>query len=108
MNICFIMYPWERVDAIADSTLRIIHEAFLRGHNVGVMVPSNLTIRDNEVFGFVKMIKKMDKIPLDPSKFHGKVNFNEELLPISGFDAIFLRANPPVDTTMLNFLDSVS
>jgi len=107
MNICFIMYPWERVDALTDSTLRIIHEAFFRGHIVGVMLPSNLTIRDNEVFGFVKMLKKMDKTPLDAARFHGKVKFNEELLPISGFDAIFLRANPPVDTTMLNFLDSV-
>lgn len=106
MNICFIMYPWERVGA-DDTTLRIIHEAFIRNHNVGIMIPSNLTIRENEVFGFVKMIKNMDKMPSDPVKFYNKVEFREELLPVSGFDAIFLRANPPVDPVMLNFLDSV-
>ena len=106
MNICFIMYPWDQVDEF-DSTLRIVHEAFERNHNVGVMVPSNLTIRENEVFGFVRMIKAMTKIPSDPVKFHSKVSFREELLPISGFDAIFLRGNPPVDPVMLNFLDSV-
>jgi glutathione synthase len=107
MNICFIMYPWDRVDAESDTTLRIIHEAFDRNHNVGVMAPSGLTIRENEVFGFVRMIKTMTKIPSDPAKFYSKASFKEELLPISGFDAIFLRANPPVEPVMLNFLDSV-
>lgn len=107
MNICFIMYPWERVAHETDSTIRIIHECVVRDHNVGIMVPNNLTIRDNEVFGFVKIIQGMEKVPSDCSKFYNKVKFKEQLLPISGFDVIFLRANPPVDTTMLNFLDSL-
>lgn len=101
------MYPWDRIDAESDTTLRIIHEAFIRKHNVGIMVPSNLTIRENEVFGFVRMMKAIDKVPTNPAKFYSKVKFKEELLPVSGFDAIFLRANPPVDPVMLNFLDSV-
>lgn len=29
------------------------------------------------------------------------------MLPLAGFDAIFFRANPPLDPIMLNFLDSV-
>ncbi|MEX2596137.1 MAG: glutathione synthase [Salibacteraceae bacterium] len=107
MNICFIMYPWERVEAQMDTTLRIIHEAYLRGHNVGIMIPSNLTIRNNDVFGFVKMVQESEKIQKDPTKFHKQVKFKEELLPMSGFDVIFLRANPPVDSTMLNFLDAI-
>lgn len=107
MNICFIMYPWERIDPEADSTLRLIHEAYIRKHHVGIIQPSNLTIRENEVFGFVKMLSELEKSTLDPAKFYSKAKFKEELLPITGFDAIFLRANPPVDTTMLNFLDSV-
>jgi glutathione synthase len=44
---------------------------------------------------------------IDIVRFYHKVKFKEELLPITGFDAVFLRANPPVDATMLNFLDSV-
>lgn len=39
------MYPWERVIASKDSTLRIIHEAVKRGHEVSITHPSNLTIR---------------------------------------------------------------
>lgn len=107
MNICIIMDTWSDIDPEIDSTLRIIHEAFTRGHNVGLMHPSKLTIRDNEVFGFVKMLNELEKIPADPVRFYNKAKFKEELLPINGFDAVFLRANPPVDTTMLNFLDSV-
>jgi glutathione synthase len=101
------MYAWNRVEHEVDSTLRIIHEAFIRGHNIGIMLPSNLTIRNNEVFGFVKIIEGQEKISAAPSKFYHKVKFKEQLLPISGFDAIFLRADPPVDNTMLNFLDSL-
>lgn len=71
------------------------------------MVPSNLTIRNNDVFGFVKMIRETDRLQQDTVKFHKQVKFKEELLPMSGFDAIFLRANPPVDNTMLNFLDAI-
>lgn len=29
------------------------------------------------------------------------------MLPLAGFDVIFMRANPPLDTLALNFLDSV-
>lgn len=29
------------------------------------------------------------------------------MLPLAGFDIIFMRANPPLDTLALNFLDSV-
>lgn len=107
MNICFIMYPWERVEAEMDTTLRMIHEAFIRNHHVGIMTPNNLTIRDNEAQGFVKIIDSMEKIPTDPTKFYSKVKFSEKLLPMSGFDVIFLRVNPPVDNIMLNFLDSI-
>jgi glutathione synthase len=101
------MYPWERVEALTDTTLRIIHEAYIRRHNVGIMIPSNLTIRNNDVFGFVKMIQETDRLQKDPVKFHKQVRFREEMLPMSGFDVIFLRANPPVDNTMLNFLDAI-
>lgn len=101
------MDDWAQIEPEMDSTLRIVHEAFLRGHNVGVMQPSKLTIRSNEVFGFVRMLIAIDKIPTDPVRFYNKIKFKEELLPLTGFDVVFLRANPPVDTTMLNFLDSI-
>ncbi len=47
MKICFIMYPWNRIDPSTDSTLRLIHECVRREHTVALATPNNLTIRDS-------------------------------------------------------------
>lgn len=107
MNICFIINPWEKLDPEDDSTLRLIHESVIRGHNTGILYPHNLTIRESQTMGFVRKIKKQDKYPSSMPAFHRKIDFREQLLPLSGFDVIFARNNPPIDPVMLNFLDSV-
>ena len=107
MNICFLMYPWEKINPEIDSTLRLIHEAVVRKHTVAVAYPSNLTIRKSDSYSFCKIIVKQEKVHSSPVKFYSKVKFKEQLLPLSGFDVIFMRANPPIDNIMLNFLDSV-
>jgi glutathione synthase len=100
------MYPWDAVDPEYDSTLRLIHESVSRGHRVATLYPASLTIRDSITLGFCRIIK-MDKVPGSVTTFYKKVVFKEQLLPLSGFDAIFVRTNPPLDPIMLNFLDSV-
>ncbi|MFP4058862.1 MAG: glutathione synthase [Bacteroidota bacterium] len=107
MNICFLMYPWEKIDPETDSTLRLIHEAVCRNHKVGIIYPNNLTIRKSLTYGFVKVIVKKDKIHSGSVAFYKGVTFKEQLLPMSGFDVIFMRDNPPIDNIALNFLDSV-
>ena len=47
MKVCFIMYPWERINPKQDSTLRIIHECVKRGNEVAITFPNNLTIRES-------------------------------------------------------------
>jgi glutathione synthase len=39
--------------------------------------------------------------------FYKQAKFIEKMLPLAGFDVIFMRANPPLDSIVLNFLDSV-
>lgn len=107
MNICFILDPWDTLNPEIDSSLRIIHEAVSRGHRVGVFQPKNLTIRENETYAFANMIGRMDKVPESISSFYKKVKFKKQMLPLKGFDAVFLRKDPPLDNLMLNFLDSV-
>lgn len=34
MRICFIMYPWEKIEPNTDSTLRLIHECVKRQHSI--------------------------------------------------------------------------
>ncbi|WP_086029405.1 glutathione synthase [Tenacibaculum holothuriorum] len=107
MNICFLMYPWEEIDAENDSTLALIHECAKRGHGVAMCTPSNLTIRNSVTSAFCSIINRMDKVPSNIKSYYKKATLREEMLPLAGFDAIFMRANPPLDPLMLNFLDSV-
>jgi len=101
------MYPWERIDPESDSTLRLIHEAASRGLTVAVTTPNNLTIRDSVAYAFCNVLKKPEKISSNAVSFYKSSEFKRCKLPLGGFDAIIMRTNPPLDTTALNFLDSV-
>ncbi len=107
MNICFLMYPWEEIVPDKDSSLTLIHECAKRGHGVALCTPSNLTIRNSVTNAFCSIINKMEKVPSSIRSFYKKASIREEMLPLAGFDAIFMRGNPPLDPLMLNFLDSV-
>jgi len=107
MKICFIMYPWERVKPSQDSTLRIIHEAAKRGHEVSITHPSNLTIRDSHTLSLCKKIKVKEKITSSIPSFYKKVEFKSSMAELKDFDVIFMRDNPPMDALVLNFLDSI-
>lgn len=107
LNICFVMYPWERIQAESDSTIRLIHECVARNHRVAVLSPNNMTIRNSITYGFCKILQPHPKSLGRMQSFHSKMEFKEQLLPLAGFDAIIIRDNPPLDPTLLNFLDSV-
>ncbi len=107
MNICFLMYPWEEIDPENDTSLALIHECVKRKHGVAICTPANLTIRNSVTSAFCTVIGRMDKVPAPLKTFYKQAKIREEMLPLAGFDVIFMRANPPLDPLMLNFLDSV-
>jgi len=108
MNICFLMYPWDSIKSPEnDTTLCLIHECVKRGHGVATCTPANLTIRNSITQAFCTVINRMDKVPSSLKSFYKKTTTREEMLPLAGFDVIFMRAEPPLDPLMLNFLDSV-
>ncbi len=107
MKVCFLMYPWEKIDPENDSTLRMIHEAASRGLTVAITTPNSLTVRDSVAHAFCSVLKKTEKISNNITSFYKKADFKRCRLPLAGFDAIVMRANPPLDTVALNFLDSV-
>ena len=100
------MYPWDKVEPENDSTLRLIHEAASRGHTVAITTPNNLTMRHSTAIAFCQVLKRTEVSSNIPS-FYRKAEFRKVQLPLAGFDVIFMRANPPLDTMALNFLDSV-
>ena len=108
MNICFLMYPWHSIKSPEnDTSVAIIHECAKRGHGIAVCTPSNLTIRNSVTNAFCTILNRADKIPNNIKTFYNKTTTREEMLPLAGFDVIFMRAEPPLDPLMLNFLDSV-
>jgi len=107
MKICFIMYPWDRVDPYQDSTLRMIHELAFRGHEVAVTDPSQLTIENSLTLSLCKTISEEQGVTEDIPLFYKQVMFVEEMKALRTFDVIFMRDNPPLDPLVLNFLDSI-
>lgn len=91
-----------------ETTLRMIHEACKRNHRVGILYPNNITIRNNQTYGFFKMINNGQVVSDKMTIFYKKTTFSEEMLPLKGFDVVFLRKNPPLDNMLLNFLDSIN
>ncbi len=101
------MYPWDEIDAENDSSLALIHECVKRRHGVAICTPANLTIRNSVTSAFCTVIDRLEEVPSGLKSFYKKVKTREEMLPLAGFDVLFMRANPPLDPIMLNFLDSV-
>ena len=81
MNICFIMYPWEKIDPENDTSLALIKECVKRGHGVAMCTPSNLTIRDSVTNAFCTVVGRMDKVPSTLKSFYNKAKLREEMLP---------------------------
>lgn len=107
MNICFLMYPWDQINPETDTSLALIHECVRRKHGVALCTPANLTIRNSVTSAFCTVINRQEKISSSQKTFYKQASIREEMLPLAGFDVIFMRANPPLDPLMLNFLDSV-
>lgn len=107
MHVGFLIGSWIDIDPERSSTLRIIRECCARKHDVSILFPQNLTVRNNIVHGFVKRVKSNLKVPDNSITFYRKVEFEEKLLPLHAFDCIMIRKDPPIDPIILNFLDSV-
>lgn len=108
MNVCFLMYPWENIKSPEnDTSLTLIHECMKRGHGVAICTPSNLTIRNSVTNAFCTILNRPEKISSNIKTFYNKTTTRVEMLPLAGFDVVFMRAEPPLDPIMLNFLDSV-
>ena len=103
MNICFLMYPWEEIEPENDTSLTLIHECAKRGHGVALCTPANLTIRNSVTSAFCTVLTRQEKISSSPKTFYKQAQTREEMLPLAGFDVIFMRANPPLDPIMVNF-----
>ena len=105
MKIAFQMDPIESVDINADSTFRIAEEAQIRGHDLYVYTPSDLTFNRGKIAAKVRSISLKRTIG-------DHVSFGSlEMVDLTNFDVIWLRQDPPFDMgyiTNTHLLDLVA
>ena len=105
MKIAFQMDPIESVDINADSTFRLAEEAQIRGHDLYVYTPSDLTFNRGKITAKVRSISLKRTIG-------DHVSFGAlEIVDLTEFDVIWLRQDPPFDMgyiTNTHLLDLVA
>ena len=85
------MDPIESVDINADSTFRLAEEAQIRGHDLYVYTPSDLTFNRGKIAAKVRSISLKRTIG-------DHVSFGSlEIVDLTEFDVIWLRQDPPFD-----------
>jgi len=105
MRIAFQMDPIESVDISADSTFRLAEEAQIRGHDLYVYTPNDLTFNRGKIAAKVRSISL--KRIIDDHVSFGAL----EIVDLTEFDVIWLRQDPPFDMgyiTNTHLLDLVS
>jgi len=107
MKVCYIMCPWNEVEPDIDSSILMIHEGVKRGHEVSMATPDHLGVRDGQAIARCQVFKKDQPLSDNLEVFHVEADITWVNLKLKDFDIIVMRADPPMDYLMLNFLDSV-
>ena len=107
MNIGFVMYEWESVKPKLDSTLRLIQESVSRGHKVSLIYPYEMAIRRTCVWANCRIVESSKPNAQDNYDFYKSCTLSEEFIPMNNHDVVFFRDNPPLDTHVLNFMDTL-
>lgn len=95
MKIAFIIDPVDRLKAYKDSSVAMMREAARRGHALSVVEQGDMYLRDGRAAAFASAIRLIDTAAgwyeLSPAAD----------TPLSGFDAVLMRKDPPFDTEYL-------
>ncbi len=98
MKIAFLLYPTAKVRVDEDSSFWIMHELAARGHDVHHFESRHLFTEGGSPAAFVYRSK------LDPKKGFLPVPLSPKPAALDGFDAIFVRKEPPFDNSYLHAL----
>ncbi|WP_291100989.1 MULTISPECIES: glutathione synthase [unclassified Empedobacter] len=105
MKICFVMYPWDKVEPGKDTTMRIIKECVDRGFEVSYLTKKDISIAKGKVVGNCK--KMITTETNDCVEFYHTMKFESSIKDLTEFDIIFMRADPPIDPLLLNMLELI-
>ena len=91
MKFAFILDPLDSLKAYKDSSVAIMRCAAKRGHEVWTIQRGALTWRDGRVAARAQRIAPA----VDDHAWYTLVE--EALLPLTAFDAVLMRQDPPFD-----------
>jgi glutathione synthase len=95
MRFLFIIDPISTLKAYKDSTVAMMREAARRGHEICVVRPIDVLLRDGEVMADVRGVQVSDD---DANWYQLGV---KSQLNLTVFDALMMRKDPPFDTEYL-------
>ncbi len=91
MKLAFILDPLDSLKAYKDSSVAMMREADRRGHEVHALMREALTWRDGKVGGAAT------RLALYPDHAQWAAELTREHQPLTGFDAVLMRQDPPFD-----------
>lgn len=91
LKIGFVIDPIENINPKKDSSIALMIDALERGWEVAFFTLNDLDVKNSKVFGFCKYLK----FNLNSSNWYCIIN--EDYEPLSQFDVIFMRKDPPFD-----------
>ncbi|MXZ44811.1 MAG: glutathione synthase [Gammaproteobacteria bacterium] len=102
-EIAFIVDPIPSLNVAKDSTIAMFRAAIRRDWKVWVLEQRDLYWEDNEVFAFVTsleihpaFLETPEPSVLDSAPWY-RTNGDKEKRPLTSFQAIFMRKDPPFD-----------
>ncbi|MBF2056870.1 MAG: glutathione synthase [Cyanobacterium sp. T60_A2020_053] len=104
MKLLFIIDPINKLDPTHDSTVAMMEGALHLGHEIWITYLNQLSIIDNKAYGEtcqvnIYPVELVGGIWQAPSPWYEVQKL--ELLPLESFDAVFMRKDPPVNTSYL-------
>src|ERR1700722_3252750 len=91
LNVAVQMDPIARINIRGDSTFALLLEAQKRGHGLSYYTPDKLSLKGEELVAPVQVLTVRDEVG-----DHFTLG-EPRREPLSAFDVILLRQNPPFD-----------
>jgi glutathione synthase len=91
VRIAYVMDPFSTVNVDKDTTFAFMLEAQKRGHDNYFLEAKDLYVKEGKSHGKVKPVK-VQRVQSAPATLSA-----EERVPLSSFDAVLMRKDPPFD-----------
>jgi glutathione synthase len=91
MRLAFVLDPLDSIKTYKDSSYAMMEEAAQRGHALHVLHQESILCRDGQVLG------RTWPLALTGHKYDWYQLGEEVELPLSAFDAVLMRKDPPFD-----------